>query len=87
MLNINLNLPTIPTQDEKDAMDGANAPSTTNVFITANDLDLKVPYTGATSDVNLGEFGIQLGNLEFDNTPTNVPTGSGSLHGNDTDVR
>jgi len=45
----------------------------------------KVPYTGATSDVNLGEFGIQLGNLEFDNTPTNVPTGAGSLNWNDTD--
>jgi hypothetical protein len=44
-----------------------------------------VPYTGATSDVNLGEFGIQLGNLEFDNTPTNVPTGAGSLVWNDTD--
>jgi len=85
MLNINLNLPTIPTQDEKDAMDGANTPSTTNVFSTANDLALKVPYTGATSDVNLGEFGIQLGNLEFDNTPTNVPTSAGSLNWNDTD--
>jgi hypothetical protein len=85
MLNINLNLPTIPTQNEKDAMDGANTPSTTNVFSTANDLALKVPYTGATSDVNLGEFGIQLGNLEFDNTPTNVPTGAGSLNWNDTD--
>ena len=48
-------------------------------------LDNKVPYTGATSDVNLGEFGIQLGNLEFDNTPTNVPTGAGSLVWNDTD--
>ena len=48
-------------------------------------VDNKVPYTGATSDVNLGEFGIQLGNLEFDNTPTNVPTGAGSLYYNDTD--
>jgi len=45
----------------------------------------KVPYTGATSDVNLGEFGIQLGNLEFDTTPTNVPTAAGSLNWNDTD--
>ena len=44
-----------------------------------------VPYTGATSDVNLGEFGIQLGNLEFDNTPTNIPTNAGSLVWNDTD--
>jgi hypothetical protein len=44
-----------------------------------------VPYTGATSDVNLGEFGIQLGNLEFDNTPTNIPTTAGSVVWNDTD--
>ena len=44
-----------------------------------------VPYTGATSDVNLGEFGIQLGNLEFDNTPSNIPTNAGSLVWNDTD--
>ena len=85
MLNINLNLPTLPTQDQKDAMDGANTPDSTNVFITANDLALKVPYTGANADVNLGEFGIQLGNLEFDTTPTNVPTGAGSLNWNDTD--
>ena len=44
-----------------------------------------VPYTGATSDVNLGEFGIQLGNLEFDNTPTNTPTNAGSVYYNDAD--
>jgi len=44
-----------------------------------------VPYTGAISDVNLGEFGIQLGNLEFDNTPTNIPTTAGSMYYNDTD--
>jgi hypothetical protein len=43
-----------------------------------------VPYSGATQDVNLGEFGIQLGNLEFDLTPTNVPTGVGSMVWNDT---
>jgi hypothetical protein len=84
-MDINLNLPTLPTTNQKNALDGANSPSTSNVFITANDLALKVPYTGATSDVNLGEFGIQLGNLEFDTTPTNVPTGAGSLNWNDTD--
>lgn len=50
-----------------------------------NALLSKVPYTGATSDVNLGEFGIQLGNLEFDNTPTNIPTSQGSVYWSDTD--
>ena len=40
MLTINLNLPTLPTSDQKDAMDNANAPDGTNVFITANDLTI-----------------------------------------------
>jgi hypothetical protein len=44
-----------------------------------------VPYTGATQDVNLGEFGLQTGNIEFDNTPTNIPTGAGSMYWNDAD--
>jgi hypothetical protein len=44
-----------------------------------------VPYTGATQDVNLGEFGLQTGNVEFDNTPTNLPNGAGSMYYNDTD--
>jgi len=45
----------------------------------------RVPYTGAVSDVNLGEFGIQVGNIEFDTTPTNAPTGAGSMVWNDTE--
>lgn len=44
-----------------------------------------VPYTGATGDVNLGEHGIQLGNLEFDNTPTNTPATDGSVFWDDGD--
>jgi hypothetical protein len=44
-----------------------------------------VPYTGATQDVNLGEFGLLTGNIEFDNTPTNIPTTAGSMVWNDTD--
>jgi hypothetical protein len=47
------------------------------------ELPNKVPYTGATSDVNLGEFGVQLGNLEFDVTPTNIPTSQGSVYWDD----
>ena len=39
-MEINLNLPTLPTSDQKDAMDNANAPDGTNVFITANDLTI-----------------------------------------------
>jgi hypothetical protein len=44
-----------------------------------------VPYTGATQDVDLGEFGLLTGNIEFDNTPTNIPTAAGSMVWNDTD--
>jgi hypothetical protein len=47
--------------------------------------DAGVPYTGATQDVNLGEFGLQTGNIEFDNTPTNIPTTDGSVYWSDTD--
>ena len=56
-------------------------------FITLEDIPPVtgyVPYTGATQDVNLGEFGLQTGNIEFDLTPTNAPTGVGSLVWNDT---
>jgi hypothetical protein len=44
-----------------------------------------VPYTGATQDVDLGEFGLLTGNIEFDNTPTNIPTTAGSMVYNDND--
>ena len=65
----------------------SDIPNITESQVTnlVTDLAAKVPYTGATSDVNLGEFGVQLGNIEFDTTPTNVPTTAGSLNWNDTD--
>lgn len=44
-----------------------------------------VPYTGANKDVDLGEFGAKVGNLEFDTTPTNKPTTQGSAFWNPTD--
>jgi len=56
-------------------------------FITLEDIPAVtgfVPYTGAIQDVNLGEFGLQTGNIEFDITPTNAPTGVGSMVWNDT---
>jgi hypothetical protein len=42
-----------------------------------------VPYIGATGDVDLGEFGLKTGNLEFDTTPTGIPTAPGSVYWND----
>ena len=50
-----------------------------------NALTAKVPYTGATQDVNLGEFGLLTGNIEFDQTPTNAPTAAGSMYYIDAD--
>jgi hypothetical protein len=62
------------TSGKAEILNKPTIPSSTNF----------VPYTGATSDVNLGEFGVQLGNIEFDLTPTNAPTGIGSMVWNDT---
>ena len=39
-----------------------------------------VPYSGATQNLNLGEFGLLTGNIQFDTTPTNIPTAQGSMY-------
>jgi len=75
-----LNKPAIPTNTSDLTNDGENG---VNPFITALDLTGLVPYTGAVSDVNLGEFGLQTGNIEFDLTPTTAPTTVGSMVWND----
>jgi len=58
-----------------------------------NDLDNKptipdvsgfVPYTGATQDVDLGEFELKAGQLEFDQTPTGT-AGVAVMRWNDSD--
>lgn len=82
-MDINLNLPTLPTTNQKNALDGANSPSTSNVFSTANDLALKVPYTGANANVNLGEYEIKAGQLTLDITPTGTAA-VGTTRWNDT---
>jgi hypothetical protein len=64
-----------------DATTGAAVWELYNVIPSSTNF---VPYTGATSDVNLGEFGLQTGNIEFDLTPTNAPTNVGSMVWNDT---
>lgn len=45
-----------------------------------NALNLRVPYTGATSNVNLGEYGLTGGFLGLDTTPTSTPTGIGTIY-------
>ena len=81
------NKPTIPdavtnTSDLiNDGEDGVNP------FITANDIPPVtgfVPYTGATEDVDLGEFEIKAGQVEFDQTPTGT-AGVGVMRWNDSD--
>jgi predicted heme/steroid binding protein len=42
-----------------------------------------VPYTGATTNVNLGEFGITAGYIGFDLTPTSTPTTQGTMYWDD----
>lgn len=55
----------------------------TGVFNIPNyttDLSGYVPYTGATTNVNLGEHGITAGYVAFDLTPTGTPTGIGTMY-------
>ena len=47
-------------------------------------LDDKVPYTGATSDVDLGEYELKAGQIELDQTPTGT-TGVAVMSWNDDD--
>ena len=49
-----------------------------------NDINNKVPYTGATSNVQLGEFGVDTGFVQFDLTTTQSG-GIGKLNWNNTD--
>lgn len=47
-------------------------------------LNAKVPYTGATTNVDLGEYQIKSGQVEFDQTPTGT-AGVAVMRWNDTD--
>ena len=51
---------------------------------TIPDVSTLVPYTGATQDVDLGEFELKAGQVEFDQTPTGT-AGVGVMRWNDTD--
>lgn len=48
-------------------------------------LDGKVPYTGATGNVNLGEYGLSTGYLQFDITPTTFTPAVGNMGWVDTE--
>jgi len=64
-----------------------NATSGNNQILnkpTIPDVSGFVPYTGATQDVDLGEFEIKAGQVEFDQTPTGT-AGVGVMRWNDSD--
>jgi hypothetical protein len=60
-------------------------PTAAYTLVTLDDLSTGyIPYTGATQDVNLGEFEIKAGQVEFDQTPTGT-AGVGVMRWNDSD--
>jgi hypothetical protein len=68
------NKPTLLTEHSELILDDGTNPHGT----TASDVGA-VPYSGATGNVDLGEFGVDAGFIEFDITPTNTPTTQGTL--------
>jgi len=75
------NKPTSTSDFINDGEDGINP------FITAADIPPVtgfVPYTGATANVDLGEYEIKAGQVEFDQTPTGT-AGVGVMRWNDSD--
>lgn len=65
-----LNKPSIPTNTSDLVNDGSNG---IDQFITLNDIPSLtgyVPYTGATTNVDLGEYELKAGQIEFDQSPT-----------------
>jgi hypothetical protein len=66
--------PIIPIPFDCDNLSGC-----TIIQDIENDINDRVPYTGATQNVNLGEFGLDTGYIKLDTTPTNTPTTKGTL--------
>jgi hypothetical protein len=58
--------------------DGTSSAAPQWSAVTAADVNA-VPYTGATGNVNLGEYGMTVGYLGFDLTPTATPTTQGTM--------
>ncbi len=59
---------------------GAITGTLTDQTDLVNALNLRVPYTGATGNVNLGEYGLTSGYYQFDTTPTGTPTSLGTMY-------
>lgn len=69
----------------------ANVSGQLNTYITntsgilKNEIDNKVPYSGASGDVNLGEYKLSVSNIQFDLTPSGIADAEGLLRWNSTD--
>ena len=60
-------------------------PDASGTLALASDIPIVtgyVPYTGATGNVDLGEYGLKSGYIAFDLTPTNTPTTQGTMSWN-----
>jgi hypothetical protein len=66
--------PATPGFVVSEGQDPVNPPGTNNY----------VPYSGATANVELGEFGLETGFVNLDTTPTNIPTEQGGIYWDDT---
>jgi len=56
---------------------------TLNIPNYSSSLTGYVPYTGATQNVNLGEYGLSGGYFLLDTTPTGTPTSQGTIYWDD----
>ena len=65
--------PAAPGFVVSEGQDPVNPPGTNNY----------VPYTGATANVELGEYGLETGFVNLDTTPTNIPTEQGAIYWDD----
>lgn len=72
------------TQAEVDTGTNDDKFITPKTFNDSSQLAGKVPYTGATSNVDLGEFELKAGQVELDQTPTGT-AGVAVMRWNDTD--
>jgi hypothetical protein len=91
-INVNIPKPTYTTAEVTDSVDARYVTdaeltviqNTSGTNTGDQDLSGLVPYTGATQDVDLGEFELKAGQLEFDQTPTGT-AGVAVMRWNDTD--
>ncbi len=65
--------PATPGFVVSEGQDPVNPPGTNNY----------VPYTGATANVELGEYGLETGFVTLDTTPTNIPVDQGAIYWDD----